>query len=103
MKLPQLCSAPDFDERWLEPGAVVPVIPPNLGAALREVQRLREVISEAVLLLRDASELWATSRAREERGPWDMDWDARRIAFLATVAERATTVAKTATLSEAPK
>lgn len=31
----------DFDERWLKPGAIVPVDIPTTGALVREIQRLR--------------------------------------------------------------
>lgn len=37
------CSVGVFDPKWIEPGAVVLVTAANLGACLREIQRLREI------------------------------------------------------------
>lgn len=34
----------DFDERWLQPGGVVPVDPQTTGALVKEIIRLRDIL-----------------------------------------------------------
>ena len=36
----------EFDERWLQPGGVVPVDMPTTGALVREIQRLRAMLDK---------------------------------------------------------
>jgi hypothetical protein len=40
----------DFDERWLQPGGIVPVDVPTTGALVREILRLRAPLETAALL-----------------------------------------------------